>query len=150
MAWMLDKLFKVEKQILNLIQEDGWKYFLFRNSLVRVSKEWEDCNIQIHKILKNLPLHNHPWPLAVRILKGQYEHMGLTVKPGDYYEILDSTIEHDVKIADPVYSLSINGPPFPGLEVRNKYFRGNRIKPVEGIFEVVKKYYSPLDNDEIV
>ena len=71
--------------------------------------------------------HTHPWPSAVQILAGQYEHCtgfadrhGLhcisrsLIGAGTSYEIIDPLAWHSVRpIGEPVYSVMLTGLPWP-------------------------------------
>lgn len=71
--------------------------------------------------------HSHPWPAAVQILAGTYEHCtgfvdrhGLhcnarsIIGAGVSYEIVDPLAWHSVRpISEPVYSVMLTGKPWP-------------------------------------
>lgn len=97
----------------------------------RVWLEYDTLRICLHRIYPAKPLetlfHAHPWPSAMKILKGTYETgIGLSsddsqpaiattllLNEGDVYEMISPNEWHYVcPIGEVTYSLMISGPPW--------------------------------------
>lgn len=77
---MLNLLFQVEKELPNLLLEQGWSgvdITYHPPRVERVWRQWGENRISLHAIHPCPPskslFHPHPWPSAMRIVKGEYE-----------------------------------------------------------------------------
>lgn len=144
---MFDLLEKVENNLFEIIKplKMNTMYINYGIPIVeRIWYQWGNRRIYFHKIHRTegtSMLHNHPWPNAIRVLRGSYE-MGIghsstneapvtldakmVMKPGSKYEMVTPGGWHYVNPVSAVsYSLMVADPPFeripshkPGIKFR--------------------------------
>jgi len=114
----------------------------------RLWVKWGGKRIFLHKIEKCIPgeialYHPHPWPSAVKVLKGEYE-MGvgedgkdpkttLLLKENSNYAMIDPSGWHYVKPLSACYTIMITGKPYDA-----NVLQAANVKPGKGL--------RPLDN----
>jgi hypothetical protein len=132
---MLDILHAVESVLPELLPEkNAWHslYIDYHLPFVeRLWRDWFEYRIYLHRIHPCAPgkalVHAHPWPSAIRVLKGSYE-MGVGYGPGlqappiatrlilgpdSEYEMVDPDGWHYVRpLGTPSYSLMVTGKPW--------------------------------------
>ena len=139
---------------------DDWHSMLIDYHKPHVERVWRQqgqYRVMIHRIhtckREEALLHPHPWPSAMRVIRGEYE-MGVTYggfgrmhEPnpnavviqggvGMRYEMTDPKAWHYVRpLTDTVLTLMIVGQPFPGHHLAYKAAVANKItaplKPLE-------------------
>jgi hypothetical protein len=147
---MLNKLIEIEKNILDyLSDENSWNSVYVDYHHPYVTRLWRQIGqerIYLHKILpcetNQSLLHTHPWPSAMKVIKGRYE-MGvgysenaststpviastLILPKHSYYEMADINSWHYVRPLDdsPSYSLMITGKPWGRESPKSDYVLG--------------------------
>lgn len=138
----LEKLIQVEQVLPRLLRNDSeWTTLDIDYLPPRVERLWREYNnlrIYLHRIYPSLReeihFHPHPWPCAVRLLKGSYE-MGigygerdkapplastLLLAQGTCYEMIERNSWHYVcPQTEITYSLMIAGKPWEGLGAKS-------------------------------
>lgn len=131
---MLEKLHQIERQLPDLLVQDGWQslYVDYHPPIVeRVWRQEGDYRINLHCIHPCEPeealMHPHPWPSAIKILSGKYRQgigysSGRETPPiaattimtyGSSYEMVNKDGWHYVApIDDVVMSLMVTGKPW--------------------------------------
>jgi hypothetical protein len=156
---MIDYLKAVEARLPKLLQNlDNWQSKLVVYEKPMVERLWMqdgENRIYLHRIhqcsAEDAYFHTHPWPSAIRIIKGQYEmKLGINdtiastlfMAPKSIYEMLDPNAAHSVRpITDTVLSLMVTGPVFESTEKAvsppNVELPANMIKSLIGDFRKV-------------
>lgn len=134
---MLEVLSRVEETLHHLLKHrDRWKNLYVNYHPPFVERLWlpfEDgeYRIYLHRIHPCGPgqalFHPHPWPSAMRVLKGEYEMAvgygagsivppvaaKLILGPGSVYEMTDPDSWHYVRpLKEPTLSLMVTGKPW--------------------------------------
>lgn len=161
---MLEHLYELEKQlIVHLQDEDSWNsiYVDYHKPYVkRLWKQVGDYRIFLHQIFpcekSESLLHPHPWPSAMKVIKGIYE-MGVgysekndapiiastLILPKDsYYEMVDINSWHYVRpLNEPSFSLMITGVPWKRESPKSTYkMRELNESEKRVIFDEFKQY----------
>jgi hypothetical protein len=87
---MLDLLHEAEKDLpALLLSNEGWKSLLVDYHpprVERVYRDWREMRLCLHLIYPCAPtealFHPHPWPSAMRVIRGKYE-MGIGYGKGE-------------------------------------------------------------------
>ncbi len=165
---MLHLLPSVEKLLPDLLDKpEIWTglYVDYHHPYVeRLWTQWGENRISLHKIFpckkEESLFHPHPWPQAVKILKGGYE-MGigysennseippiastLLLPDGTTYEMIDPNGWHYVRpINEPSFSIMITGKPWPTKEKTEEKLKLRSLTQTqkEELLNVFKKIYS--------
>ena len=132
---MLDKLIEVEGLLPELLKNEGQWNGLFIDYhppwVERLWLPWDDYRISLHHIYpcpkERALFHPHPWPSAMRIVRGSYEMAvgygsGSDIPPtavliiateGSAYEMTHPDAWHYVRpISEPVYTVMVTGKPW--------------------------------------
>lgn len=139
---MIDQLKEIEDQIWSgklSLDPKEWNSLDVDYDPPRVERLWRqlgDTRVYIHMIhpCTEALYHPHPWPSAIKILRGSYE-MGvgygpglapppmackITLAAGSYYEMTDINGWHYVRPSELVLSLMITGPKWEREEIKSK------------------------------
>ena len=145
---MLKKLLDIEKTLPSLLHEEGWNsvYVDYHKPYVRrLWRQLGENRLYLHQITgcarEESLLHPHPWPSAMKVIKGQYE-MGvgysdtsiappiastLILPVGSYYEMTHIHSWHYVRpILESAenatsFSLMITGKPWQRSVPKSSY-----------------------------
>lgn len=130
---MLEYLHDVEKRLpklLKLVDEWHGKLIVYEKPMVeRLWMQDGDNRIYLHRIHSCAPdeayYHQHSWPSAIRVVKGQYEmkigskdaSSSVIMIPKSSYEMTDPKAFHSVRPLDcNVLSLMVTGPLYEGAK----------------------------------
>ena len=131
---MLSALYEIESQIPGLLRQAGWNSMYINYHPPVVERLWRqigDYRVYLHRIhpcsKEQALVHPHPWPSAIRVLKGCYE-MGIgygkgmdeppiackmIIEASFVYEMVEPDGWHYVRpIDEPSYSLMVTGKPW--------------------------------------
>ena len=126
---MLELLEAAERELPALIAEPGWTGLHIDYETPHVDRAWRPWRggrLNLHAIAPcaNALYHPHPWPSAMRVLRGRYE-MGigrgsdapplaarLVCGPGTAYEMTDRDAWHYVRPLEPVLTIMVTGAPW--------------------------------------
>ncbi len=130
---MLSILSQIEMALPALLQDEAAWHGLFADSeqphLHRLWRQWGEYRISLHHFSECCEgqefWHPHPWKMAVRVLKGRYEHrVGFVcetgenievarsiMEPGSCYEMVSPRGAHAIlPIDNDVWSVMVSGP----------------------------------------
>lgn len=130
---MLTLLSRVEAELPSLLRDEAAWNGLFadaqRPHLKRLWRQWDDYRISLHHFSECHEgqefWHPHPWQMAVRVLKGRYEHrVGFVrdaaeeievvrsiMQPGSCYEMISRQGIHAIlPIDNETWSVMVSGP----------------------------------------
>ena len=125
---MINYLLEVEKKLPALLKSlDGWNSKLVVYEKPMVERLWRqdgENRIYLHRIhpcsINEAYYHEHPWPSAMRVLKGSYEmRIGvadkiageITLSPKSCYSMSEPKQKHSVRpLETAVLSLMVTGP----------------------------------------
>lgn len=136
---MLELLEKFEREVIpDLIrQPEVWKlkHFVFDKPGFRIQRLYApvgENTVRLHRFEPYGPrsaamIHHHVWPMAARLLEGEYEMqvgytegnaeppclMRLMMQAPMAYEMMDVNIWHSVRPLKQTYTVLIHGPEFP-------------------------------------
>lgn len=162
---MLDVLQRVEEELPNLLDKDGWNSIDVNYHPPRVERIWRqygEYRINLHRLnlckLEDALFHPHPWPSVVKVVSGGYwTEIGrgqdgfepypvtkLYLGPGSVVVDDDKQSWHSVAPDKVTYSLMITGKPW-GL----KHWREDElVKPKaelktldEDTVKLIKSYF---------
>lgn len=155
---MLDLLSQVEKELPALLLEQGWKSvdITYHDPRVeRVWRQWGENRISLHAIHPCPPseslFHPHPWPSAMRIVKGKYEMSvgygkGIELPPevcklilvdGCSYEMTHPDGWHGVRPLDGIcWTVMVSGKPW-NREVNEKPQTEQHALSSDRMFEIL-------------
>lgn len=156
---MLAQLHEVEVQLPKLLLEQEWESLDVDYEPPRVERVWRkhgDLRVCLHRIhpCERALMHPHPWPSAMRVVKGTYEmRLGdggvdglsgqqgyhkvatLTLAEGSTYEMVDPHAWHNVRpLGGVAYSLMVMGPKYTQSPFDHKKFgQGRDLKRLSAI-----------------
>lgn len=132
---MLNVLYQVEKELPELLELKDWESLdvdYEQPRVERVWRPWNEYRVMLHRIHQcnegaQPLLHPHPWPSAMRIVRGQYEMVvgsgwirwhvrpaaKIILNEGDCYEMTNLDGWHSVRPTTKIImSLMITGKPW--------------------------------------
>lgn len=162
---MLEVLSQIEVDLPNLLQFEDWPSLdiTYHPPIVeRLWRPWREYRIYLHRIhpcsMEEALYHPHPWPSAMRILKGEYEMIvgygsgdippriaaRLILRAGSRYEMAEPDGWHAVRPVDqPSLSLMVTGPPWKRLISKSNEPRLELSEAAKAeILDQFKRFYS--------
>ena len=156
---MLEQLRDIEDRLLDLLQDKAaWNTLDVDYEPPRVERVWRQVGhlrVCLHRIhpCENALMHPHPWPSAMRVVRGSYEmRLGrppkshvmpemirLVLTEGSAYEMVNVREWHSVRpLNDVAYSLMIMGPKY-GAQIfdHSKFGAGRELSPLSAKAKVV-------------
>lgn len=139
---MLEQLKEVEAQMPELLQNAEWNSLYIDYEKPHVERLWiqlGENRLYLHRILPceepQALFHPHPWPSAIKLLKGSYE-MGvgytetneappvaakIVLRAGASYEMTDINGWHYVRPTEEVLSIMLTGPKWDRWSFKSNY-----------------------------